>query len=594
MKYILSGLFSILTAISISGAVPAGYYDSLNGKSGTALKAAVKTVALPSDFKTLSYTTAHMFGAFEKTDVREIEGRTIWWDMYSNRMVYTDTNVGLNIEHSVANSWWGGTKNNAYKDLMHLNPSDQVANGQKSNNPMGIVASAAFDNGLVKVGAPAAGSAGAATKVFEPADEYKGDFARAYFYIFTAYDDIAWASDQAMFSSKGELLPWAAKMLLEWSQADPVDSKEINRNEEIYKIQHNRNPYIDHPELLEYIWGDKTSIPYTLEAEASPIDRPAAPVVKGEWLTGVNTYKARWWEGKTFPISAPEGDLWISLDGGSFDRYGEGITVEKAAKHGDVVTIKAYCETPTRASAPLRSSMVSLTLTAKDPAAVEYTDAVWTPVESSADISKDGYYIIISTDQKYIMGYDGGTTSTKYLPEVGRVRMKDNDIVELPVESALVKFQISGNKYLVQVCDMAGKPVGYWNMASSGNAMTLDSSTGTAASVSIDNEGSAVIDFGSKKLKYNNAQPRFCNYGDNSSTATPVYLYRFAGFRLQTSVNEVETSQEGIGIDGRDILLPEGWMAFDLNGRRIDPRNLERGIYIVVSAKGEAVKIMME
>lgn len=592
MKHYITGIGILLTAMAASATVPSGYYDSLAGKSGEALKAAVKKVALPTNFTTLSYSSAKIWPAFEKTDVRIINGKTIWWDMYSNRLVYTDTYQGMNIEHSVANSWWGGTKNNAYSDLMHLNPSDQTANGQKSNNPMGVVQTASFDNGLVKVGAPKGGTAGSATKVFEPADEYKGDFARAYFYIFTAYDDISW-TDQAMCSSDGQLLPWAVKMLLEWAQNDPVDSKEINRNEEIYKIQHNRNPYIDHPELLEYIWGDKTSTPYTLTSEATAIDRPADPVVVGEWLTGVNTYNARWWEEKTFSISAPEGDLWISVNGGNYERFGEGITIEKAKKHGDVTKIKAYTETATRASA-LRSSIVSLTLTAKDPAATDYTDGVWTPVESTSDIKKDIYYIILSTDQNYIMGYNGGTTANKYLPEVGRVRMEGNQITELPVESALVRFVPSGDKYLVQVCDPSGKAIGYWNMASSGNNMTLNATTGTAATVSIDNNGEAVIDFGSKKLKYNSSQPRFTNYGDNSSTATPIHICRFDGFRMATAVEELTTEAEGAALDGNSLILPEGWKVFDLNGRMISPHNLDKGVYIMISKKGESTKILIE
>ncbi len=80
----------------------------------------------------------------------------------------------------------------AYQDLFHLNPSNSDANNAKSNNPIGIVGgNPAFDNGLVLIGAPAAGYGGGASKVFEPADEYKGDFARAYLYIMTAYDAIS-------------------------------------------------------------------------------------------------------------------------------------------------------------------------------------------------------------------------------------------------------------------------------------------------------------------------------------------------------------------------------------------------------------------
>ena len=66
----------------------------------------------------------------------------------------------MNIEHSVANSCWGGSKNDAYKDLFHLNPSDATANNRKSNFPLGIVvATPTWTNGVTVVGHPAATTA---------------------------------------------------------------------------------------------------------------------------------------------------------------------------------------------------------------------------------------------------------------------------------------------------------------------------------------------------------------------------------------------------------------------------------------------------
>ena len=55
--------------------------------------------------------------------------------------------------------------------------------------------------------------------------------------------------------------PWAIKLLLQWSRQDPVSEKERTRNEKVYAIQGNRNPFIDYPELVEYIWGDSVGIP---------------------------------------------------------------------------------------------------------------------------------------------------------------------------------------------------------------------------------------------------------------------------------------------------------------------------------------------
>jgi hypothetical protein len=97
---------------------------------------------------------------------------------------------------------------------------------------------------------------------FEPAAEYRGDFARAYFYIATAYQDSTWATT---YINEGYINPenylfFSDKIigvLLDWHRADPVSDKEICRAEQISSIQHNRNPFIDYPELVEYIWGNK-------------------------------------------------------------------------------------------------------------------------------------------------------------------------------------------------------------------------------------------------------------------------------------------------------------------------------------------------
>jgi hypothetical protein len=96
--------------------------------------------------------------------------------------------------------------------------------------------------------------------VFEPLDEYKGDFARTYFYMSTRYytEDASWNNTD--MTNKSQLKPWALQMMLHWSTIDPVSTKETNRNNAMYNIQHNRNPFIDHPEYVTAIWGSAVSI----------------------------------------------------------------------------------------------------------------------------------------------------------------------------------------------------------------------------------------------------------------------------------------------------------------------------------------------
>ena len=260
MKFItrISALAVALTSCCVSMAdVPAGYYSSLNGKSEGDLKTAVYDL-VHNFTKISSYSNLPQY--FQRTDVYPESNR--WWDMYSDIPLYAPSFAGLNREHSFPKSWWGGsTSVGAYVDLNHLYPSEMKANTAKSNYPLGEVdteKTPTFDNGISTVGYPARGQGGGAGFVFEPDEEYKGDFARTYFYMVTCYQDLTWKYkymvDQNLYPT---LTPWAVNLLLKWHRDDPVSQKEVDRNEEVYKIQGNRNPFIDMPELAEYIWGTK-------------------------------------------------------------------------------------------------------------------------------------------------------------------------------------------------------------------------------------------------------------------------------------------------------------------------------------------------
>lgn len=116
------------------------------------------------------------------------------------------------------------------------------------------------DNGVSKIGP--ANYPDYSGNVFEPADQYKGDFARTYFYMATAYEhyknlwDITKPENMMENNTYPVFKTWAISLLLQWSRQDPVSQKERIRNEKVYSIQRNRNPFIDYPELAEYIWGN--------------------------------------------------------------------------------------------------------------------------------------------------------------------------------------------------------------------------------------------------------------------------------------------------------------------------------------------------
>lgn len=243
------------------------YYASLKGKKGAELKTAVHN--LIKDAKVLDYGSGSgkTWEGFYTTDRTE-DNQVI--DRYSNDTRYFGNKgasvSGMNIEHSFPKSWWGGSENQAYKDLYNLMPSEQKINSAKSNYPMGKVTTASTDNGCTKVGTGSNGY-----KLWEPADKWKGDFARGYMYMATAYQNFTWSGTQASQILQQGAYPtlreWAYKLYIEWAKADKPDEQEVKRNNEVNKIQGNRNPFIDFPNLMEYIWGD--SIDYAFNPETT-------------------------------------------------------------------------------------------------------------------------------------------------------------------------------------------------------------------------------------------------------------------------------------------------------------------------------------
>lgn len=281
-----------------------GYYSGLDGKRKENLKAAVKTAV--KNHKQLVYMDLPTYWQYSDVYPETVNGMTRWWEMYSDENYYIQKNQSakasfsankMQREHSVPKSWWKVGNDveytPAYSDLWNLYPSDAAANLAKSNYPLGIVDRATFDNGVTKVGVPVYGYGGGAECVFEPADEYKGDFARSFFYMACVYDDLPWVNRYNwMFiqSPYPTLQPWAYDMLLQWARTDGVSQKEILRNDAVEKSQGNRNPFVDFPELAEYIWGTRTSETFLISEQGGAVTPPITgdpeltQPVNDEWL----------------------------------------------------------------------------------------------------------------------------------------------------------------------------------------------------------------------------------------------------------------------------------------------------------------------
>ncbi|MDO4512032.1 MAG: endonuclease [Bacteroidales bacterium] len=272
-QLLLSALLSMCVGFAALASAPIGYYRTLNGLKGQALKNAVHN--LIKQHTVVTYSSLWRY--FPSTDCMPSDKSRVW-DMYSNRTYYFNgfSGVsGMHKEHSFPKSWWGGTEVDAYTDLHHLYPSDGDANMAKSNHPLGEVDNANFDNGVTKVGLPVKGQGGGDGTVFEPDDAYKGDFARTYFYMATCYQDYKWKYTYMVNNSSWKTLnTWAIDLLLKWSRNDPVSDKETDRNDAVYRVQNNRNPFIDHPELIEYIWGDKQDQVFNIGGGDDPQGEP--------------------------------------------------------------------------------------------------------------------------------------------------------------------------------------------------------------------------------------------------------------------------------------------------------------------------------
>lgn len=256
-------------------AVPPGYYSSIEGKREAELKAALSN--LLENHSVLEYDSLWFY--FTLTDTRE-DGTV--WDMYSDR--HQAGFQGMNREHAFPKSWWGGHINAAYSDLHHLFPADGEANRAKNNHPLGVVGIPVFNNGVSKVGYARNDDGITEQLVFEPSDAYKGDFARVYFYMITCYQSLTWRyTFMVETNTYPTLKPEAIRLLLEWHRNDPVCVKEKQRNEVVYELQRNRNPFVDYPELAYYIWGDSTQYTFSLQGrEGSGLFHSALQIWTGQ------------------------------------------------------------------------------------------------------------------------------------------------------------------------------------------------------------------------------------------------------------------------------------------------------------------------
>lgn len=290
MKHCLLYTLLLVTTLAWTSAqIPAGYYNAAAGKSGEELRTALYNII--KSHTAVSYTD--LWNAYRSTDVMP-SGKV--WDIYSDVPggtaayyyefgtdqcgEYRKEGDCYNREHTIPQSWFNDATP-MKTDLFHVYPTDGWVNNKRGNLQYGMVPSPTWTstNGS-KLGP--CGYPGCSGTAFEPIDAYKGDLARSYFYMTVCYKDKNLGQAVESMFSGSQLVSWAQQMMVEWHNADPVSEKEINRNQVIYnQIQHNRNPFIDCPELVDYLFGSRVGepwIPTCFEWDPDDVTDYVAPV----------------------------------------------------------------------------------------------------------------------------------------------------------------------------------------------------------------------------------------------------------------------------------------------------------------------------
>ena len=312
-RYFLHGsllLLLIATGSGLWAQIPNGYYNNANGKTGDELKTALHEII--TNHQTVSY--AGLLNAFAYTDC-DANGKI--WDIYSNYHYeltdngeeFTQEGQGWNREHTWPQSWFN-EQTTPRSDLFHVYPTDGYVNNVRGNYAFGEVSSASYTHDGCKFGSnksisiahtmlgdnEVSTSCGNNQRVFEPADQYKGDFARGYlgallrwsgdYQAFTQEDGRKIFSGQYTVSGHFGLTEYGIALLLKWHRQDPVSRKEIDRNNGIQSQQGNRNPFIDYPYLAEFIWGEKAGETVYLNQLMASTDPDFVPGQSNGWRGG--------------------------------------------------------------------------------------------------------------------------------------------------------------------------------------------------------------------------------------------------------------------------------------------------------------------
>ena len=216
-----------------------GYYANANDLVGTSLKKVLRTI-ISTGVNATSYNDLKSKLPYTDASLTDSSKMKL---LYSNHLVNAkwDDTATWNREHVWPKSKGWFENSGAGSDIHHIRPENTNVNSVRGNLAFGEVSNGSAVKCCGEIIAYKNNS------YFEPFDEFKGDCARIIFYVLVRYSQ----SDSYNITNVAQSM----QMLLEWHEADPVDEFELQRNERCYSVQKNRNPFIDHPEFADMIWG---------------------------------------------------------------------------------------------------------------------------------------------------------------------------------------------------------------------------------------------------------------------------------------------------------------------------------------------------
>lgn len=282
-------LFLFITTASYSQ-IPNGYYTNATS-TGYALKSQLHTIISNGH---IDQGYGSLYSGYQTTDNDSYyENDNTVLDMYSENPLSTDP---YNYNHFNNNCGTYSNEGDCYNrehlfpqgifesaspmknDIHHVVPSDGKVNGQRGSYPFGEVDSPNWTSLNGSKRGPNT-TAGYSNTVFEPIDEFKGDIARCMLYFATRYETQVDSWSHAMLNGTESQVyeDWFITLLVKWHTNDPVNQREIDRNNGAYTYQGNRNPYIDHPEYVNLIWSSFTTTPDT-EKPSTPANLIASNI----------------------------------------------------------------------------------------------------------------------------------------------------------------------------------------------------------------------------------------------------------------------------------------------------------------------------